>query len=434
MTEVNGQQIPIKKGKNRAFGSFERVLAFRYIKGKKRDGFISVISGFSFLGIMLGVATLIIVMSVMNGFREELTSKILGMNGHIVLSGRSVNLPEYNQIAQYVRDVEGVVSAAPVIDGGVLASGRGENSGAYVRGMFENDIKDLPLISEKIVFGTLDGFDKRDHVAIGSRMAAKFGVTVGDAISLISPNGSVTPFGVSPRQKDYVIAAIFEVGESRFDSQFVLMPFAEAQLYFNKEANASAVEIITENPDDIEGIKNEISRLTQENKLDLYMVDWQQNNAAFFSALMVERNVMFLILMLIVIIASFNIISGMIMLVKDKSHDIAILRTMGAGRATIQRVFFMTGGIIGFSGTLFGFILGVVVCANIESIRQFISYLTQTAIFSPELYFLSELPAKMQMEEIITIVVSALFMSLLATLYPSFRASKTDPVKALRFE
>ena len=424
----------IKKSQNKPFGTFERVLAFRYIKGKKRDGFISVISGFSFLGIMLGVATLIIVMSVMNGFRAELTSKILGMNGHIVLTGQNVNMPDYAKIAKYVRSIKGVTNAAPVIDGQVLASGITENSGVFVRGMFESDIMDLPLIANKIIFGTLDGFDDSDKVAIGSRMAAKFGIHIGDAIRLISPNGSVTPFGTSPRQKDYIITAIFEVGESRFDSQIVLMPFVEAQLYFNKEGNASAVEVITENPDRIEEIKKEIIRLSEENGTNLYMVDWRQRNAAFFSALMVERNVMFLILMLIVIIASFNIISGMIMMVKDKTHDIAIMRTMGAGRGTIQRVFFMTGGIIGISGTFFGFLLGVVVCLYVENIREFVSSLTNTEIFSPELYFLSELPAKMEVNEIVTIVVASLILSLLATIYPSFRAAKTDPVKALRFE
>ncbi|MBL1242176.1 MAG: lipoprotein-releasing ABC transporter permease subunit [OCS116 cluster bacterium] len=426
--------MTIKKGQNKAFGTFERLLAFRYIKGKSRDGFISVISGFSFLGIMLGVATLIIVMSVMNGFREELTSKILGMNGHIILTGRGNDLPEYDQIANFVRSIEGVTNAAPVVDGQVLGSGRYENSGVFVRGMREDDIRDFPLIAEKIIYGTLDGFDNADRIAIGSRMASKFGVNVGDAVSLISPNGSVTPFGTSPRQKDYIVAAIFEVGESRFDSQIVLMPFVEAQLYFNKENNASAVEIMTENPDDIVYIKNEIIRLAQANELDLYMVDWQQSNGALFGALRVERNVMFLILSLIIVIASFNIISGMIMLVKDKTHDIAILRTMGAGRGTIQRVFFMTGGLIGITGTLFGFLLGVLVCANIESIRQFVAALTDTALFSPELYFLSELPAKMETSEIITIVVASLVLSLLATIYPSYRAAKTDPVKALRFE
>lgn len=426
--------MSIKKGQNKAFGNFERVLAYRYIKGKKRDGFISVISGFSFLGIMLGVATLIIVMSVMNGFREELTSKILGMNGHIILTGQGIDMPEFDQVANFVRSIDGVTTAAPVVDGQVLASGRLENSGVFVRGMRENDILDFPLIAEKIIFGTIEGFDKTDRIAIGSRMAAKFGVNVGDAVGLISPNGSVTPFGTSPRQKDYIVAAIFEVGESRFDSQIVLMPFAEAQLYFNKDNSASAVEIMTEDPDDIQYIKDEIIRISQANGLDLYMIDWQQSNGALFGALRVERNVMFLILMLIIIIASFNIISGMIMLVKDKTHDIAILRTMGAGRGTIQRVFFMTGGLIGFTGTLMGFLLGVVVCANIESIRAGVAALTDTALFSPELYFLSELPAKMEVSEITVVVISSLILTLLATVYPSFRAAKTDPVKALRFE
>lgn len=426
--------MTIIKGQNKAFGDFERLLAYRYIKGKKRDGFISVISGFSFLGIMLGVATLIIVMSVMNGFREELTSKILGMNGHIVLSGLGNNMPEFEQVTNFTRSIEGVVNAAPVVDGQVLASGVAENSGVYVRGMREADIRDFPLIIEKITSGTFDGFEGSEKIAIGSRMAAKFGVNVGDAVSLISPNGSVTPFGTSPRQKDYIITAIFEVGESRFDSQIVLMPFAEAQLYFNKDNSATAVEIITQDPDDIQFIKDEIVRISQANNLDLYMVDWQQSNGALFGALRVERNVMFLILFLIIIIASFNIVSGMIMLVKDKTHDIAILRTMGAGRGTIQRVFFMTGGLIGFTGTLCGFLLGVLVCSNIESIRAFVAALTDTALFSPELYFLSELPAKMEPSEIITIVVASLILSLLATVYPSYRAAKTDPVKALRFE
>lgn len=426
--------MTIEKGQNKPFGNFERLLAYRYIKGKKRDGFISVISGFSFVGIMLGVATLIIVMSVMNGFRAELTSKILGMNGHIVLTGISVDMPEFDEVANFVRSIDGVTNVAPVVDGQVLASGISANSGVYVRGMREQDIRDFPLIYEKIIFGSLDGFDNHDRIAIGSRMSGKFGVNVGDAISLISPNGSVTPFGTSPRQKDYIIAAIFEVGESRFDSQIVLMPFAEAQLYFNKEGKASAVEVMTQDPDDIDYIKTEIFRLATLNDIGLYMVDWQQSNGALFSALKVERNVMFIILMLIIIIASFNIISSMIMLVKDKTHDIAILRTMGAGRGTVQRVFFMTGGLIGIAGTLFGLLLGVLVCVNIESIRSFFEALTDTALFSPELYFLSELPAKMHTGEITFIVVASLILSLLATLYPSYRAAKTDPVKALRFE
>ncbi|MCJ8322525.1 MAG: lipoprotein-releasing ABC transporter permease subunit [Rhizobiales bacterium] len=426
--------MTIEKGQNKPFGNFERLLAYRYIKGKKRDGFISVISGFSFVGIMLGVATLIIVMSVMNGFRAELTSKILGMNGHIVLTGISVDMPEFDEVANFVRSIEGVTNVAPVVDGQVLASGISANSGVYVRGMREQDIKDFPLIYEKIIFGSIDGFDASDNIAIGSRMAAKFGVNVGDAINLISPNGSVTPFGTSPRQKNYTVAAIFEVGESRFDSQIVLMPFAEAQLYFNKEGKASAVEVMTEDPDDIDFIKTEIFRLATANDIGLYMVDWQQSNGALFSALKVERNVMFIILMLIIIIASFNIISGMIMLVKDKIHDIAILRTMGAGRGSVQRVFFMTGGLIGIAGTLFGLLLGVLVCVNIESIRSFFEALTDTALFSPELYFLSELPAKMHVGEITSIVGVSLILSLLATVYPSYRAAKTDPVKALRFE
>ncbi len=426
--------MTLKKSQNKPFGTFERMLSFRYIRGKKRDGFISVISGFSFLGIMLGVATLIIVMSVMNGFRAELTSKILGMNGHIVLSGRNVDLSQYAQVADLSRKIKGVTNAMPVVDGQVLASNGGENSGVYVRGMYEKDLQELPLIAQKIRYGSLDNFDNDDKIAIGIGMASRFRVNIGDAISLISPNGSVTPFGTSPRQKDYVIAAIFEVGESRFDSQIAIMPFTEAQLYFNKEGMASAVEIITENPDDMGFIKDEIIRFSQDNNLDLYMLDWQQSNATFFSALMVERNVMFLILMLIVIIASFNIISGMIMMVKDKTHDIAILRTMGAGQGSIQRIFFMTGGIIGISGTLFGFLLGVVVSYYIENIRQFVSRIFSTEVFSPELYFLSELPSKMQFNEIMTIVLASLILSLLATLYPSYRAAKTDPVKALRYE
>jgi lipoprotein-releasing system permease protein len=422
---------PALPGGTRPFARFEWSIAGRYLRSRRREAFISVIASFSFLGIMLGVATLIIVMAVMNGFRSELIGKILGLNGHVILQPMDSKLTDYAAVAQRVAAVPGVQSAIPLVEGQALASGQNSANGVLVRGIRQEDLPKISGIYKNIRLGTLENFDQSRGVAIGTRLATELGLSIGDNLTLVTPRGSVTPLGVTPRVKAYPVVAIFEIGMSEYDSTIVLMPFPEAQLYFNLSDEASAIEIYLRRADQVSALRPAIEQAAQRQVL---ISDWQQRNATFFSALEVERNVMFLILTLIVLVAALNIISGLTMLVKDKGHDIAILRTMGATRGSIMRVFFITGASIGTVGTIAGVLLGVIVNLNIESIRQFLSQLTRTELFSPELYFLSQLPAEMDARETITVVVMALALSFLATLYPAWRAARLDPVDALRYE
>jgi len=415
----------------RAFSAFEWMLSLRYLRARRKEGFISVIAGFSFLGIMLGVATLIIVMAVMNGFRQELLGKILGLNGHLLIQPLESPLTDFEAVADRVSKVDGVYLAAPIVEGQALASSPFNASGVLVRGVRAADLMKLTSIANNIKQGTLDGFDQGQGIAVGSRLAEQLSVRAGDNLTLVAPRGAVTPMGTTPRIKAYKIAAVFEIGMSEYDSAFVFMPLTEAQAYFNRAGDVTAIEVYTNDPDHIDRFRQLV---TDAAARPIYMVDWRQRNATFFNALQVERNVMFLILTLIVVVAALNIVSGLIMLVKDKGSDIAILRTMGATQGAIMRVFLITGASIGIAGTIFGFLLGTVVCLNIEEIRRFLSWLTNTELFSPELYFLSKLPANMNASETSAVVVMALVLSLLATLYPSWRAARLDPVEALRYE
>ena len=413
------------------FAPFEWMLSLRYLRARRREGFISVIAGFSFLGIMLGVATLIIVMAVMNGFRQELLSKILGLNGHLLIQPLESPLTDYAAVADRISKVDGIHLAAPLVEGQALASSPFNASGVVVRGMLGADLAKLSQIANNIKQGMLDGFDNGQGLAIGRRLAEQLSVRAGDNITLVSPRGAVTPMGTTPRIKAYKIAAVFEIGMSEYDSAFVFMPLTEAQAYFNRAGDVTAIEIYTNDPDRIDRFRQSV---TDAAARPIYMIDWRQRNATFFNALQVERNVMFLILTLIVLVAALNIVSGLIMLVKDKSSDIAILRTMGATQGAMMRVFLITGASIGVVGTVVGFLLGTIVCLNIEEIRRFLSWLTNTELFSPELYFLSKLPADMNLKETLAVLVMALGLSLLATLYPSWRAARLDPVEALRYE
>jgi lipoprotein-releasing system permease protein len=410
---------------------FEWMLSLRYLRARRREGFISVIAGFSFIGIMLGVATLIIVMAVMNGFRQELLSKILGLNGHLLIQPLESPLTDYAAVADRISKVDGIYLAAPLVEGQALASSPFNASGVVVRGMLGADLAKLSQISNNIKQGTLDGFDNGQGLAIGARLAEQLSVRAGDNITLVSPRGAVTPMGTTPRIKAYKIAAVFEIGMSEYDSAFVFMPLTEAQAYFNRAGDVTAIEIYTDDPDHIDRFRQSV---TDAAARPIYMIDWRQRNATFFNALQVERNVMFLILTLIVLVAALNIVSGLIMLVKDKGSDIAILRTMGATQGAMMRVFLITGASIGVVGTVVGFLLGTIVCLNIEEIRRFLSWLTNTQLFPPELYFLSKLPADMNLKETMAVLVMALGLSLLATLYPSWRAARLDPVEALRYE
>jgi len=415
----------------RPFSPFEWMLSLRYLRARRKEGFISVIAGFSFLGIMLGVATLIIVMAVMNGFRHELLEKILGLNGHLLIQPLEKPLTDWEEVAARIDKVSGIRLAAPIVEGQALASSPFNAGGVLVRGIRLQDLEKLPSVAKNIKQGTLQGFDDAQGVAIGRRLADQLSLRAGDNITLVAPRGAVTPMGTTPRIKVYKVAAVFEIGMSEYDSAFVFMPLKEAQAYFNRAGDVTAIEVYTDNPDRVDGYRAAVQKAAER---PIFMIDWRQRNATFFNALQVERNVMFLILTLIVLVASLNIVSGLIMLVKDKGQDIAILRTMGATQGSIMRVFLITGAAIGVVGTLVGFLLGVVVCVNIENLRQFLSWLTNTELFSPELYFLSHLPADMNVSETTAVVVMALTLSLLATLYPSWRAARLDPVEALRYE
>ncbi len=417
--------------RTRPFAPFEWLLSGRYLRARRKEGFISVIAGFSFLGIMLGVATLIIVMAVMNGFRKELLGKILGLNGHILVQPLESPLTDWKEVAARISAVKGIRLAAPVVDGQALGSSPFNASGVFVRGIRSDDLNKLTSIANNIKQGTLEGFDDGQGIAIGRRLADQLSLRAGDSLTLVAPRGAVTPMGTTPRIKPYRIAAVFEIGMSEYDGTFVFMPLAEAQAYFNRASDVTSIEVYTDNPDKIDGYRKAV---TEAAGRPIFMVDWRQRNATFFNALQVERNVMFLILTLIVLVAALNIVSGLIMLVKDKGSDIAILRTMGASQGSIMRIFLITGAAIGVVGTLTGFVVGLVICMNIESIRQFISWMTSTELFSPELYFLSKLPADVDVGETSAVVIMALTLSFLATLYPSWRAARLDPVEALRYE
>ena len=417
--------------RTRPFSRFEWMLSLRYLRSRRKEGFISVIAGFSFLGIMLGVMTLIIVMAVMNGFRTELLDKILGLNGHLLIQPLDSPLNDWEAVADRISELDGVRLAAPIVEGQALASSPFNSAGVLVRGMRARDLVRLGSIDRNIKQGTLEGFDEGQGVAIGRRLADQLSLRAGDNVTLVAPRGAVTPMGTTPRIKAYRVAAVFEIGMSEYDASLLYMPLTEAQAYFNRAGDVTAIEVYVDSPDRVDRFKE---RVTTAAARPIFMIDWRQRNATFFNALQVERNVMFIILSLIVLVAAFNIVSGLTMLVKDKGSDIGILRTMGATQGAIMRVFMITGASIGVNGTVIGFLLAVLVSLNIESIRRFLSWLTNTDLFSPELYFLSRLPAELDWGETSAVVVMALALSFLATLYPAWRAARLDPVEALRYE
>ncbi len=415
------------------FGPFERAVAFRYLRARKGERFVSVIATFSLCGIALGIATLIIVLSVMGGFRQELLSRILGLNGHLGVYAAQGPLPEYEAAATRIAALPGVVQAAPVIEGQVLlTTDAGASSGGVLRGIRPEDLRGRPLIAGNIRAGSLADFAGEDAIVIGTALGRRLDIGVGDRVTVVSPEGRVTVFGTVPRLRAYRVVAMFEVGMQEYDSGFVFLPLPAAQLFFQMPRSVSQIEVHLTSPDQARATALAIQEALPERRLRI--ADWQDANSAFFETVQVQRNVMFLILTLIILVAAFNIISSLTMLVKDKGRDIAILRSMGASRGAIMRIFLLCGAAIGGTGTLVGFALGLFFCANIESIRQLLMAITGTTVFDPEIYFLTRIPAVVDAGEVAQVVGMGLGLSLLATLIPSWRAARLDPVEALRDE
>jgi lipoprotein-releasing system permease protein len=412
------------------FGAFERMVAFRYLRARRQEGFVSVIAIFSLLGIALGVATLIIVMSVMNGFRADLLGRILGLNGHLGIYAQAGSLTDFDAEAAKVSQIPGVTDVTPLIEGQVMATTDSGAAGALVRGIRPDDLRRRALVANHIVQGSLADFED-DGVAVGDRLARRLGITVGSAISIISPQGTATAFGTMPRIKTYRVAALFSVGMYEYDNSFIYVPLDAAQLFFRLPEAVSSLEVFVGDPDRVRDVRRLIAAALGGH---VRIVDWQQENSSLFNAVEIERNVMFLILTLIIVVAAFNIISSMTMMVKDKGRDIAILRTMGASRGAILRIFVLTGASIGVIGTVAGLLLGIVFTRNIEAIRQALQKVIGTDLFAAEIYFFTRIPARLDTGEVAAVVLMALALSLLATLYPSWRAARLDPVEALRYE
>ncbi|WP_026019609.1 lipoprotein-releasing ABC transporter permease subunit [Komagataeibacter europaeus] len=413
------------------FGPFERMVAGRYLHARRGERFVSVIAIFSLVGIALGVATLIIVMSVMNGFKADLLGRILGLNGDLSVFGVTRTISDYDDVAGRVRRVPGVVSAAPLVESQVLLNSGSYNAGGLVRGMTRADLQSLHEVSDNLVAGSMDDFGGDDTIIVGTTLAERAGLTVGGRLTLVSPQGAATAFGTMPRVRAYRVVGIFDAGVNDYNASYVFLPLHAAQVYFQLPGQVTQVQVMTRDAENVAPIRQAIEKAMDGN---VRVMDWTQSNNAFFGAVQVEQNVMFLILTLIILVAAFNVISSLIMMVKDKSADIAVLRTLGATRGAIMRIFLMCGASVGVTGTFVGTGLGIVFCLNIEHIRQLLQRITGTDLFNAEVYYLEHLPAKLIWSQVIEVIVMALVLSLLATLYPSWRAARTDPVEALRHE
>ena len=414
------------------FKPVERLLAFRYLRARREEGFISVIAWFSFAGITLGVATLIIVMSVMNGFRTELINRILGLNGHIgVFSATSEPLTDYNRVALKLAEFPNVIAATPQVQGQVMASSARAQTGAVVRGVSWSDLAARKPLWDSLSQQAIAAFRDDKHILIGETMAFRLGLKIGDKMTLLSASGRTTAFGSIPSKRTFTIGGLFKVGMHEYDNSFIFMPLSEAQSFFQLPEAVSGIEVYSDAPLKIELLRRAIAiNLGGEYR----QFDWQERNKSFLNALNVERNVMFIILTLIILVAAFNIVSSMIMLVRSKNADIAVLRSMGASSGMVMRVFLITGASIGVIGTFVGTILGLLFCWQIDAIKRFIEGLSGAELFSAEIYYLSKLPAIIDPSEVLTVVVMAFVLSLVASLYPAWRASHIAPAEVLRYE
>ena len=414
------------------FTPVERMLAGRYMRSRRSDGFISVIAWFSLIGIALGVATLIIVMSVMNGFRAELVERILGLNGHLAVYATSGDgITDYDAVSVRIAGIPGVVAVTPQVEGQVMAIGEFDTLGAIVRGVRWTDLVARQPLWRSLDEDAINNFKDSNQLLLGNHLARTLGVSIGDSLTLVGARGQATPFGTVPQQRTYVVGGIFDVGMYEYDSGFIFMPLAESQSFFGKDASVSGLEVYSSDLTRTDALRVNIEQSLPKNTI---VNDWRDRNRSFLNALAVERNVMFLILTLIIVVAAFNVISSMIMLVRSKNNDIAVLRAMGATGGGVMRIFFMTGASIGIIGTVFGVLIGLGFCWNIDNIRLFLEGLSGADLFAAEIYFLSTLPARVNPSEVLMIILIALSLSFLASIYPAWRAAKIAPAEALRYE
>ncbi|HAT07945.1 MAG TPA: lipoprotein-releasing ABC transporter permease subunit [Rhodobiaceae bacterium] len=414
---------------SKAFGALEWHIAGRYLRAKRRERFISIIAGISFLGIMLGVATLIVVMAVMTGFRADLLDRILGINGHATIRPHENRFIDRDVLAAQLQKLEGVVLATPLVDGQAMLSSGDAARGVLLRGLPVEKLQKLPSLKGHIIEGSLAALAQPKTIAVGARLAQRYGFQLGQKISLISPRGTITPFGTAPRLRQFKLVAIFRVGLSEYDLNFTFASIETASTFFGFGQHQGAIDVFIDNPDLID-MRTLQLRAAAGN--DTYLTDWKQSNRTLAGALEVERNVMFLILTMILLVAALNIISGLIMLVRDKGRDIAVLRSMGASRGMVMRIFLITGASIGVVGTLAGLAAGVLFCTYIEEIRQFLTWLTGANLFPAEIYFLERMPARIALADVVQIALMALVLSFLSTLYPAWRAASMEPVELLR--
>jgi len=422
---------PATSGNAGVFAPFEWLLALRYLRARRREGSVSIIAVFSVAGIMVGVAALIIVLSVMNGFRQEMLDKFLGLHSHVIVKPLGRTFTGYSETAERLKAVPGVKSTLAVIEGRVMISSEAGSSGVVVRGMGDQDLNALQAISNNIRYGSLEGFGESGGIAIGTRLANSLNVFVGSEVSIMAPRGASTVLGTMPRMRSYPVKAIFEAGSQEYDSMIAFIPLREAQSFFNVPGSVHFLEVMLGDPDKVGSM---LGALRDAGGPKVVLSDWRQRDATFDTALKVERNVMFVIVMLTVLVATLNIISGLAVLVKNKARDIAVLRTMGATRGAIMRVFFISGTSIGVLGTFLGFVLGVTVSIYLENIRQFLFWVTSTPLSPSEGNFLSRLPTQLDSGEVAVVVTVSLLLSMGATIYPALQAARLDPVEALRYE
>lgn len=413
------------------FKKYEIKIALRYLKSKRKEGFISVISAFSFIGIALGVATLIIVMAVMNGYEVELIKRILGINGHISVSSPYGKIEKYQELISGIEKIPGVKFVAPQVIGQAMATNKENASGVLVRGMEGEDLKKKPIMDSAIKSGSLNNYIEGNGIIIGTTLAQNLRAGVGSEVKLIAPSSDAIIIGTIPRMKTFKVVGIFDVGMYEYNSSTVFMQLSSAQKFFRYYESISDIEIIAEKLSQVEIIKSEIAAIQKE---PLTIIDWSITHQNWINALKVERNVMFLILTLIIIVAAFNIISSLIMLVKEKTRSIAILRTVGMTKSSIIKIFILSGSVIGFVGTFLGAVIGVAFSLNIERIKLFLESMTGLTLFDPVIYYLTQLPVDLEARNVVSVLLISLGLSFLATVYPAWKASKLMPAEALRYE